>query len=212
MEAPSPGRKRIVIRSVAGPNAGGGSHSPIGFASGFRTSRMAISARADSEMPAWAASATKRSFSSGEGRAVIDGSGRVDRQATDKGTRGDFGARGGVMIAAFAPLGLRHSPKKEKGRICLFFQPNSPRRRWTPMDTAVRINNSNQRTCSGEGRTSPLRSAAARYAIGFTRLKADEQLMMTTDSGIGSSEGFCCKRGHSAILPLTQYRIHKCAG
>jgi len=46
---------------------------------------MAISASVDSEIPARAASVAKRSFSSGEGRAVIDGSGRVDRQVTDNG-------------------------------------------------------------------------------------------------------------------------------
>jgi len=74
-----------VIRSFAGPDAGGGSLSPIGLASGFSTSRMAISASADSEIPARAASVAKRSFSWGDGRAVIDGSGRVDRQATDNG-------------------------------------------------------------------------------------------------------------------------------
>jgi len=101
-----------VIRSVAGPNAGGGSLSQIGFASGFSTSRMAISARADSEIPARAASATKRSFSLGEGRAVIDGSGRVDRQATGKGTKVDFGTRVWVMAESLAPLGLRQSSRK----------------------------------------------------------------------------------------------------
>ena len=111
-----------MIRSFAGPDAGGGSLSPIGLASGFSTSRMAISARADSEIPARAASAAKRSFSVGEGRAVIDGSGRVDRQATDKGTSVDFGAQGSVMAESLVPLGLRQSSRKEKRRICLFLQ------------------------------------------------------------------------------------------
>ena len=111
-----------MIRSVAGPDAGGGSLSSIGLASGFSTSRMAISARADSEIPARAASAVKRSFSLGEGRAVIDGSGRVDRQATDKGSSVDFGAQGSVIAESLAPLGLRLSSRKEKGRICLFLQ------------------------------------------------------------------------------------------
>jgi hypothetical protein len=101
-----------VTRSDAGPNSGGVSVSPIGVASGFRTSRMAISARADSEIPARAASAAKRSFSLGEGRAVIDGSGLVDRQATEKGTSADYGAQGRVMAELLASLGLRQSFKK----------------------------------------------------------------------------------------------------
>jgi hypothetical protein len=58
----------------------------------------------------------------GEGRAVIDGSGRVDRQATGKGTSVGFGAQGSAMAESLVPLGLRQSFKKEKGRICLFFQ------------------------------------------------------------------------------------------
>src|SRR5579863_4911889 len=135
MEAPSPGRRRIVIRSFAGPDAGGGSLSPIGLASGSSTSRMAISARADSEIPARAASAAKRSFSVGEGRAVIDGSGRVDRQATGKGTSVGFGAQGSVMAESLVPLGLRQSFKKEKGEDLPIFtaltRRDAVRHQWT---------------------------------------------------------------------------------
>ncbi len=109
-----------MIRSVAGPNCGVGSVSLSGFASGFSTSRMAISARADSEIPARAASAAKRSFSLCEGRAVIDGGGRVDRQATGKDRRVDFGTQVYVMGGSRAPVGLRQSCRKEKGRIRLF--------------------------------------------------------------------------------------------
>ena len=122
MEAPSPGRRRIVIRSVEGPNAGGGSLSASGFASGFSTSRMAISARADSEMPARTASAAKRSLSLGDGRAVIDGSGRVGRQATGR-DRVDFGTQENVMDESCA---ARITPllQKRKAEDSPVFQPN----------------------------------------------------------------------------------------
>jgi hypothetical protein len=56
-----------------------------------------------------------------EGRAVIDAGGRVDRQATGKNRRVDFGTQVNVMGESRAPLGLRQSCRKEKGRIRLFF-------------------------------------------------------------------------------------------
>lgn len=101
-----------MIRSVAGPKVCVAAVSPIGLASGLSTSRMAINARADSEMPARAASVAKRSFSLGEGRAVIDGDGRVDRQATGRDRRVDLGTRVNVMGESRAPLGLRQCSKK----------------------------------------------------------------------------------------------------
>src|SRR6202050_2178566 len=73
IDSPSPGRKRMVIRSVAGPRAGAGTDSRNGAASGFKSLRMAIIASADSETPDAAASVAKRAFSAAEGRAVIDG-------------------------------------------------------------------------------------------------------------------------------------------
>ena len=73
IDSPSPGRKRMVIRSVAGPRAGAGIDSRNGAASGSRTWRIAIIASADSERPDAVASVAKRAFSAGEGRAVIEG-------------------------------------------------------------------------------------------------------------------------------------------
>jgi hypothetical protein len=71
MASRSPGRKRIVIRSRAGPSLDG-----LGGKSGDCESskaRIAISASIDSEICRWAATTAKRCFSSGVGRAVIVG-------------------------------------------------------------------------------------------------------------------------------------------
>src|ERR1700728_4376979 len=73
IDSPSPGRKRMVIRSVAGSRAGAGTDPRIGTASGSRTLRIAIIASVDSETPDAAARVAKRAFSAAEGRAVIDG-------------------------------------------------------------------------------------------------------------------------------------------
>src|SRR4026208_1017582 len=68
----SPGRNRIVIRSVERSR-----RVEVAFVS--ETSlpsskeRMAIRASVDSDIPRLAANAAKRSFSAGVGRAVIDG-------------------------------------------------------------------------------------------------------------------------------------------
>jgi hypothetical protein len=75
IDSPCPGRKRIVIRSVAGPRAGAGTDSRNGAALGSRTVRMAIIASADSERPDAAASVAKRAFSAAQRRAVIEGRG-----------------------------------------------------------------------------------------------------------------------------------------
>ena len=71
MASRSPGRKRIVIRSWAGPLLDG-----LGGKSGDCDSsqaRMAITASVDSEICRWAATAANRRFSSDVGRAVIVG-------------------------------------------------------------------------------------------------------------------------------------------
>src|ERR1700683_4931567 len=73
IDSPSPGRKRMVIRSVADTRAGAGTDPRIGTASRSRTLRIAIIASADSETPDVAASVAKRAFSAAEGRAVIEG-------------------------------------------------------------------------------------------------------------------------------------------
>src|ERR1700683_1081769 len=73
IDSRSPGRKRMVIRSVAGPRAGAGAASRNGAASGSRTLRIAIIASADSERPDAVASVANRAFSAAEGRAVIEG-------------------------------------------------------------------------------------------------------------------------------------------
>jgi hypothetical protein len=48
-------------------------------------------------------------------------------------------------------------------------------------------------------------------AIGFTRRRGDEQLTMSENSGTRRTEGFCCKRGHFAILPLTPNPPRACS-
>ena len=71
MASRSPGRRRIVIRSRAGPLLDG-----LGSKSGDCESshaRMAISASVDSDICRWAATAANKRFSCGVGRAVIDG-------------------------------------------------------------------------------------------------------------------------------------------
>ena len=72
IDSPSPGRKRMVIRSVAGPRAGADTDPCDGPASGSRTLRIAIIASVDSETPDTAASVANRAFSAAEGRAVIE--------------------------------------------------------------------------------------------------------------------------------------------
>ncbi len=67
----SPGRRRIVIRSMAGSLLdvrGGKAHT-----SESSNVRMAIRARADSDTCSFTATSANRRFSSGVGRAVIDG-------------------------------------------------------------------------------------------------------------------------------------------
>jgi hypothetical protein len=71
MASRSPGRRRIVIRSRAGPLLDGLSGKSGDCASSH--ARMAISARVDSEIRRWAASAANTRFSCGVGRAVIVG-------------------------------------------------------------------------------------------------------------------------------------------
>src|SRR5580658_3512478 len=71
MASRSPGRRRIVIRSRAGPLLDG-----LGGKSGAWESsnaRIAIRASVDSDTCRWAATAANRRFSCGVGRAVIDG-------------------------------------------------------------------------------------------------------------------------------------------
>jgi hypothetical protein len=67
----SPGRRRIVIRSRAGPPPEGRGSNSGDCASSH--ARMAISASVDSDMCRWAASAANTRFSCGVGRAVIVG-------------------------------------------------------------------------------------------------------------------------------------------
>ena len=68
----SPGRRRMVMRSVAG--AGVSTHLAGGpFESS--SERMPIRARVDSDIPRLEASSAKRRFSSAVGRAVIEGGG-----------------------------------------------------------------------------------------------------------------------------------------
>ena len=86
-DSPSPGRKRMVIRSVAGPCAGAGTDSRNGAASGSRTLRIAIIASADYERPDAVASVAKRAFSAADGRTVIEGSGDLaERQVMTEAT------------------------------------------------------------------------------------------------------------------------------
>jgi hypothetical protein len=86
IDSPSPGRKRMVIRSVAGPRAGADTDPHNGAASGARTLRIAIIASADSERPDAVASVAKRAFSAAEGRAVIEGSDELaERQVMSEG-------------------------------------------------------------------------------------------------------------------------------
>src|ERR1700733_3868808 len=88
IDSPSPGRKRMVIRSVAGPRAGAGTESRSGAASGSRTLRIAIIASADSETPDAEASVAKRAFSIAVGRAVIEGGDDLaERQVMTKAAR-----------------------------------------------------------------------------------------------------------------------------
>src|SRR5579863_2516833 len=88
IDSPSPGRKRMVIRSVAGPRAGAGTDPHNGGASRSRTLRIAIIASADSETPDAAASVAKRAFSATEGRAVIESRDDLaERQVITKAAR-----------------------------------------------------------------------------------------------------------------------------
>jgi hypothetical protein len=75
----------------------------------------------------------------------------------------------------------------------------------------VRINTSNQRTCSGEGRTSPLRSAAARWeAIGFTprrRRETDDDSEPDRASAANADTPLSCPQpnpfpAHAALTAL----------
>src|SRR5580704_12732310 len=74
MACPSPGRRRMVIRSVAGERGpvAYGSSEPESF-----TERMAERARTDSDKPRERASVANHSFSSADTRTVIEG--RDDR-------------------------------------------------------------------------------------------------------------------------------------
>ena len=78
MARPSPGRNRIVMRSVAArpPESGTRVLTEGPFDSSM--ARMAVNASIDSDTPHCAASSAKRRFSSGVGRAVIDGARDVD--------------------------------------------------------------------------------------------------------------------------------------
>jgi hypothetical protein len=73
MASRSPGRRRIVIRSTAGSllDARGGKSGT----SESSNVRMAISASVDSDTRSFAATSANERFSSGVGRAVIDGAG-----------------------------------------------------------------------------------------------------------------------------------------
>jgi hypothetical protein len=84
--APSPGRSRMVIRSVARicPDSGASAVAGDALPSGSIKVRIATSARADSDIPVRSASCAKRAFSAGEGRAVIEGSDTVARQLMSK--------------------------------------------------------------------------------------------------------------------------------
>jgi hypothetical protein len=77
MASRSPGRRRIVIRSRAGPLLDGLDAKSGDWESS--SARMAISASVDSDTCRWAATAANRRFSCGVGRAVIDGA--VDFEA-----------------------------------------------------------------------------------------------------------------------------------
>src|SRR6186713_120737 len=68
----SPGRNRMVMRSVARSRCAGPafvSETSLQFSK----ERIAIRASVDSDIPRLAANVAKRSFSAGVGRAVIDG-------------------------------------------------------------------------------------------------------------------------------------------
>src|SRR5215472_77553 len=73
MARPSPGRRRIVIRSVAARRPGSGASVVIEGPFDSSTARIAVNANVDSETPQRAASSANLRFSSGVGRAVIDG-------------------------------------------------------------------------------------------------------------------------------------------
>ena len=62
----------MVSRSVAGPLFCTPRHGGPDESSSSRKARMAMSASADSEMPAACASVAKRVFSAAEGRTVIE--------------------------------------------------------------------------------------------------------------------------------------------
>ena len=72
--SPSPGRRRIVMRSVAATCCGlSGDSRRSHTSSRSRRARIAFEASADSDRPTCCASNLKRAFSSVEGRTVIDG-------------------------------------------------------------------------------------------------------------------------------------------
>jgi hypothetical protein len=100
MASRSPGRSRIVMRSSAGPLL-----DVLGGKSGdceSSNARMAISASVDSDICRWAATAANIRFSSGVGRAVIDGA--VDFMAPS------FTARQPVLLQfADTSLSCHHS-------------------------------------------------------------------------------------------------------
>ena len=76
----SPGRSRIVIRSVDGSCSGGDVRVSAGTETGLLSNkeRIAISASVDSETRSLVASSANRRFSPGEGRAVMEGLGDVE--------------------------------------------------------------------------------------------------------------------------------------
>jgi len=76
----SPGRSRIVIRSVDGSRSGGGVPGSAGAEMRWLSNRerIAINMRADSETRSLLASSTNWRFTSADGRAVMEGLGDVE--------------------------------------------------------------------------------------------------------------------------------------
>jgi hypothetical protein len=80
---------RIVIRSVARTRVSGQVFGAAGAK--LRYVRMAFNARADSMIPSDSATLTNRAFSSGEGRAVIEGTYEASARELTRGFPGSKG-------------------------------------------------------------------------------------------------------------------------
>ena len=122
MTAPSPGRKRMVMRSVARTRSAAASYDagPRVFPSSSTNARIAINASLDSEMPAAWARVAKRAFSAAEALAVIDS--RVARVARQLNSISDVGPSLRPQLCACCPR-PRGAGGKGRGRaLCRFIR------------------------------------------------------------------------------------------